>query len=173
MRTRTLSMLGLTALLAALLLIPAGGRAQDRPPAPPQAGWDGGDGPGAGRHGGMRGRAARAFRNLDLSKEQRDKIADLRDKQQRNGIRLRSDLETARLDMRRLLRADKPDRAAINRQVERMASLRSDLEKARIGMMLDVRDVLTPEQREKMRGAMLGEDGEGPEGGEGGERGSD
>jgi len=154
MRTRTLSMLGLTALLAALLMTPAGGQAQDRPPAPPQAGWDGGDGPGGGRHGGMRGRAARAFGNLDLSKEQRDKIADLRDKQQRNAIRLRSDLETARLDMRRLLRADKPDRAAI-------------------GMMLDVRDVLTPEQREKMRGAMLGEDGEGPEGGEGGERGSD
>jgi len=161
MRTRTLSMLGLTALLAALLMTPAGGQAQDRPPAPPQAGWDGGDGPGGGRHGGMRGRAARAFGNLDLSKEQR------------NAIRLRSDLETARLDMRRLLRADKPDRAAINRQVERMASLRSDLVKARIGMMLDVRDVLTPEQREKMRGAMLGEDGEGPEGGEGGERGSD
>src|SRR5215468_2288225 len=139
MRTRTLSMLRLTALLAALLMAPANGLAQDRPPAPPQAGGGGGDGPGWGRHGGMRDRAARAFRNLDLSKEQRDKIAELRDKQQRGAIRMRADLETARLDMRRLLRADKPDRAAINRQVERMASLRADLENARIGMMLDVR----------------------------------
>jgi Spy/CpxP family protein refolding chaperone len=172
MRIRTLSMLGLTALLAALL-VTAAGLAQERPPAPPQAGWSGGDGPGPGRHGGMRNRAARAFRNLDLTKEQRDKIAEIRDKQERNAIRMRADLETARLDMRRLIRADKPDRAAINRQVERMASLRSDLEKARIGMMLDVRDVLTPEQREKMRGAMLDEGGEGPEGGQGGESGSD
>jgi Spy/CpxP family protein refolding chaperone len=168
-----MSMLALTAVLAALLMTPAASLAQDRPPAPSQTGWGGGDGPGRGRHAGMRNRAARAFRNLDLSKEQRDKIAEIRDKQQRNSIRVRADLQTARLDMGKLLRADKPDRAAINRQVERMAALRTDMEKARIGMMLDMRDVLTPEQREKMRGAMLDEGGERPEGGEGGERGSD
>jgi len=88
---------------------------------------------------------------LDLSKEQRERIADLREKQERSSIRLRADLQTARLDMRRLMRADRADRMAINRQIDRIAQLRAEMEKARVGTMLDVRGMLTPEQLERAR----------------------
>jgi Spy/CpxP family protein refolding chaperone len=94
------------------------------------------------------------MRDLNLTKDQSDKIADLRDKQQRRAIDLRAQIQTAQLDLRKLMRADKPDKAAIGKQVDRLSGLRADLQKSRIGTMLDVREILTPEQREKMRGRM-------------------
>jgi len=91
------------------------------------------------------------MRELDLTGEQRQKIADLREKQERNAIHARADIQTARLDLRRLMRAEKPDRMAVNRQIDRIAQLEAEQRKARVGLMLDVRGVLTPEQRQKMR----------------------
>ena len=88
---------------------------------------------------------------VDLSKEQRERIAELREKHERAAIRMRADLQTARLDLQRLTHAEKADRMAINRQVDRMAQMRAEMEKARIGLMLDLRGVLSPEQQERMR----------------------
>src|SRR5882762_11222716 len=88
---------------------------------------------------------------LELSREQRERIADLREKHERAAIRMRADLETARLDLKRLTHAEKADRMAINRQIDRMAQMRAEMEKARIGLMLDVRGTLTPEQQDRMR----------------------
>lgn len=126
-------------------------------PGNPGGPGDDGMGRGMGRtgRGGRMGRGARGMelmRELDLTREQRDRLADLRDKQARVAIRARADLATAGLDMRRLMRAENPDRAAINRQIDRMAQLRAEMAKARIAGMLDMRSVLTPEQREKLRG---------------------
>ena len=159
MKTRTMLALAL-ALTAGVTLAALGGsaRAQSQDPPPdagqrgPDRAWMGPGGPGMRGPGMERGmRRANLLRDLDLSKEQRDKIADLRDKQQRSAIRSQADLQVARLDLRRLMRADKPDRAAINRQIDRVTELRSELEKSRVGMMLDMRSVLTPEQLEKVR----------------------
>jgi Spy/CpxP family protein refolding chaperone len=100
------------------------------------------------------------MRELNLTKEQRDKIADLRDRQERRSIDLRAQIQTAQLDMRKLMRAEKPDKAAIGRQIDKVSALRADLQKSRIGTMLDVREILTPEQREKMRGRMGMMDGD-------------
>jgi len=102
------------------------------------------------------------MRDLNLTKEQSDKIADLRDKQERRAIDLRAQIQTAQLDLRKLMRADKPDKAAIGKQIDRVSALRADLQKSRVGTMLDVREILTPEQREKMRGRMGMMDGDAP-----------
>ena len=92
------------------------------------------------------------MRELDLSKEQQEKIADLREKQAYRAIRLRADLQTARLDLRRMMRAERTDRLAINRQIDRLAQMRAEMAKARVGTMLDIRGLLSPEQRERARG---------------------
>jgi Spy/CpxP family protein refolding chaperone len=99
----------------------------------------------------MRHHRIEMMEEMDLSKEQREKIADLRDKQERAAIRMRADLQTARLDLGRLTRAEKADRLAINRQIDRIAQLRAEMQKARIGLMLDIRGMLAPEQQERMR----------------------
>jgi len=109
-------------------------------------------GPGAFEPG-MRMRRHRQdlLRELDLSSEQRGKIADLREKQARNAIRIRAELENARLDLARLMRADKTDRAAIDRTIEKVGQLRTEMQKSRVNTKLDVRALLTPEQQQQLR----------------------
>jgi Spy/CpxP family protein refolding chaperone len=147
---------------------PDGAVAQDRDPGDPGPG-DRPDG-GMGERGPMgHGRRAmmermRMARQLDLSRDQRDKIAQIRDREQRQMIRQRADLATARLDLRRLLREERIDRAAVNRQIDALARMRAEMAKARIGTMLEIRDVLTPEQRQKAREGRMGGDGMGPGG---------
>lgn len=114
------------------------------------------------------------MQELNLTKEQRDKIADLRDKQQRRAIDLRAQIQTAQLDLRQQMRADQPDKAAIGKLVDKVSALRADLQKSQIGTMLDVRELLTPEQREKIHGRMgmgmdMGPGEDGPGHGEGDE----
>jgi Spy/CpxP family protein refolding chaperone len=137
-------------------------------------GWCDGSGPhgaamGAqmlGRRGGMAGRmharmrggrgmmgfGPRALEALDLTEAQRDRIADIREAAMKKGIQARADLETAHLDLARLMRADKPDMRAIDAQVDRIATMRASLQKAHIAARLEVRSVLTPEQQEKLKG---------------------
>lgn len=148
---------------------PDGAVAQDREPGDPSPGDRAEDGM---RERGPMGHGRRAMmermrgmdRILDLTREQRDRIAQIRDHEQRQMIRQRADLATARLDLRRLLRDERIDRAAIDRQIDAMARLRAEMAKARIGTMLEIRGVLTPEQRQKARERRMGDEGPGPGG---------
>jgi Spy/CpxP family protein refolding chaperone len=88
---------------------------------------------------------------IKLTEDQRDKIDAIRDKQQRAAIQARADLQVAELDMRNLMKADKPDRSAIDTQIDKMASQRAELRKSQIRTMLDMRDVLTPQQRTALK----------------------
>src|SRR5262245_61986968 len=94
----------------------------------------------------------RGLSQLDLSQSQKDQIAKIRESHQKDMIDARADLQKAELEFRKLMRADDPDKGAINRQIDRMASIRADMMKTRVDQRLDVRDVLTPEQRAKLRG---------------------
>jgi Spy/CpxP family protein refolding chaperone len=107
----------------------------------------GGMGRGFGRGHRM---GPRALEALDLTPPQRERIEALHERQLRTAIQSRADLATAGLDLRKLLRAANPDRRAIDAQIDRMSDLRASLHKARVATMLDVRAVLTPEQREKL-----------------------
>lgn len=123
------------------------------------------DGPGGGwmgmGHGGMRGRGfgsgmgagrmGMALGQLDLTDEQKKRMADIRDRQARTAIRAQADLRIAELDLRKLMRADTPDRRAIESQIEKMGSMRTSMQKSRVGMMFDMRSVLTQEQRDQLK----------------------
>jgi Spy/CpxP family protein refolding chaperone len=102
------------------------------------------------------------MRQLDLNTEQREKIADLRDRQQRRAIQKRADLRIAGLDLRKLMRAEHADRVAINRQIDTISRIKTELRKSQVETLLDMREVLTPEQQKKLRdlrGAERGFDG--------------
>jgi Spy/CpxP family protein refolding chaperone len=144
------SMTAALAMTLGLALLAPGGPARAQGP---------GEGPGGGpgapprmeRRAEMRHRHEQMLRELDLTKEQREKVAELRERAERSAIRLRADLQTSRLDLRRMVRAERADRMAINRQIDRIAQMRAEMEKARVAAMLDIRDLLTPEQRERTR----------------------
>jgi Spy/CpxP family protein refolding chaperone len=109
---------------------------------------------GMSRRGpGMRGFAMRRSRieDLDLTDAQRKKLADIRDQHAKTGINQRASVQLASLELRKLMRADKPDVGAVERQIDKIASLRSALTKNRMTGMLEARALLTPEQMEKLR----------------------
>jgi Spy/CpxP family protein refolding chaperone len=157
---------GLEVLLAADV---AGGPGQ----GPGEAMGEAGMGPGGRRGPGMRrgpgGVGMEALREkLNLSEDQTSKLADIRDRQARAAIPIEGDLRIAGLDLRKLMRADRPNQQAIDSQIDRMAALRARLQKARVASMLEARSVLTPAQQKLMREHGGGLMGRGRHGGRGG-----
>lgn len=69
-------------------------------------------------------------------------------------IRGRADLEVKRIDLKDLLAADKPDRAAINAKLQEISAAQLSLQKSAIDYRLTMRDAITPAQRDKLRQVM-------------------
>jgi Spy/CpxP family protein refolding chaperone len=109
----------------------------------------------AHHHQGHFGAGSRVYHNrlaqLDLSQDQRDRIARVRDARGRDMVQKRADLQMARLDLRKLLRSEKPDQDAINAEIDRMAAIRADMQKSGVGARLEIRSILTDAQRAKLR----------------------
>ena len=66
-------------------------------------------------------------------------------------IRGRADLAVQRIDLKALLAADKPDRAAINSKLAEISAAQLSLQKSSIDYRLSMREAITPQQREKLR----------------------
>ena len=120
-------------------------------------------GMGPGGAGGP-GHMAGLFAGLDLSDAQREKLRDLHQRQARKGVQARADLELARMDLHELMQADKPDGAAINAQIDKLARLQSEQRKAQVATLLEARSLLTPEQQKQLRERHLRGPGMGPRG---------
>lgn len=88
---------------------------------------------------------------LDLTSEQRDRIAEIRERAEKRRIQADADLKIAAVDLRHLMRSDRPDRRAIDSQIDKLAAMRAGMMKARIGAMLDMRSVLTVDQQRRVR----------------------
>jgi len=117
--------------------------------------WRGQGGPGwhgmgPGQRRGPGGGAGLASR-LELTPSQRDRMEEIRDRERRHAIQARADLQIARLDLRRLMRAEHPDAHAIDAQIDKLAHLRAEMAKSRVASLLEARAVLTPEQQQKLR----------------------
>jgi Spy/CpxP family protein refolding chaperone len=128
---------------AALEASAAGRHAQNGPHGPGMQGYgEQGDWHGGGDHG---------LASLNLSQSQKDRIAKIRESHQKDMIQSRADLQLAQLEFRKLMRSDDPDKRALNAQIDRMSSIRADMMKSRVDQRLQVRDILTPDQRSKLR----------------------
>jgi Spy/CpxP family protein refolding chaperone len=101
--------------------------------------------------GGPGGHFAMMLRHLDLTDAQKAKMRDIHDRQRRRDIQARADLEIGQLDLRKLVSADRPEAAAINTQIDKLARMRAERAKARVATMLEARALLTPQQLETMR----------------------
>jgi len=88
---------------------------------------------------------------LGLTPEQVAKINQQTSEYRKARIRGRADAAVKRVELEDLLRADAPDRAAIDRKLDEIGAARLAEVKARVHYRLAMRDVLTPEQRAKLR----------------------
>jgi len=89
-------------------------------------------------------------RMLGLTEEQRNKLEDIRSSSAKVAIQQRANLQIQRLDLERLMRAENPDRAAIDGKLQELAQTRAALTRAAVFATLDARGVLTKEQRQKL-----------------------
>ena len=92
----------------------------------------------------------RMMEELDLSDEQRSKLEALRESGMREGIRIRADLEIARLDLRQAMRQADPSAPDVKAKVAKVNGVRAKMLEHRVDGQLKRQAVLTPEQRTKL-----------------------
>ena len=86
-------------------------------------------------------------RELNLTSEQREKLAAIREHAAKRRIQAMADLRIAAIDLGHLIRAERPDRRAIDAQIDRLAAMRAGLMKARIATRFEMRSLLTAAQQ--------------------------
>jgi len=79
---------------------------------------------------------ARVRATVDASRPEHDRLAD--------------EVHSLRLEMRTLLGADTPDRDAVMRLADRIGAAETALAKHRLATLLEIRTLLTPEQRREL-----------------------
>lgn len=87
---------------------------------------------------------------LGVDDETRAEIEERFDASREQAEPLRLAVREAHRELREMLRADEPDRAAILAQADRIGELEGELRKLRLTTLLDVRGLLTEEQRDEM-----------------------
>jgi|GEM_PF-2830816 len=107
-------------------------------------------------HGVARGHAGfgnveRLASRLDLTDDQVTAMNEERLKSQKQAIQLRADLQVARLELRDMMDDSKPDQNKVKQQVEKMGDLRTTLMLTRVQSHLKMKEVLTEEQRVKLK----------------------
>jgi Spy/CpxP family protein refolding chaperone len=93
-------------------------------------------------------------KQLGVSDEQAAKIRQQESDFRKTSILGRADIQAKQVDLRDLMSADKPDRAAIDAKLQDISSARLSLQKSAVDYRLNSRDSLTPDQRDKLRQIM-------------------
>jgi len=93
----------------------------------------------------------RMKQELKLTDQQEKKLQELYFNTAKELIQMRSDLQIARLDLKRMLAEEEPDREMIFNQVEQISKIQAEMKKVHIEKMLAFREILNKEQLEKFR----------------------
>ena len=87
---------------------------------------------------------------LNLTDAQQQKLDDLRFQHQKAMIKKKADLQEARLEMRNMMQKVEVDERAVLEKQRRMSALKAEISESRMKHRLEMRKVLTTEQREKL-----------------------
>jgi periplasmic protein CpxP/Spy len=88
---------------------------------------------------------------LGLNDDQVARLHKLGVEAEEAGVKSRSQMELAHIELRELMRADNPDQSAIMAKMDQVNQLRGAMEKERVRTMLEARNVLTPDQQKKLK----------------------
>ncbi|MBN1158434.1 MAG: periplasmic heavy metal sensor [Bacteroidales bacterium] len=95
-------------------------------------------------HPGMRWNA---YRGLDLSEDQEKQIETLRSEHQKEMTDLRNDLAIKRAELQKLRSSENPDLNQINKKLDEIGQLTTEMSKKAIAHEQQVLNVLTDEQK--------------------------
>jgi len=93
---------------------------------------------------------------LNLTGEQKEKIADLRLTFKEETLDLRTQLTRKRLEIQKLLLEESPDLTTVYALVDEMAPIQAEIQKKAIEFRFKLKDLLTEEQLDKLPGLGLG-----------------
>jgi len=94
--------------------------------------------------------------DLNLTSAQKEKLAKLRLSLQEETLDLRTQLMKKRLELRKLWLENTPDRTKIYSLINEVSKIRAEIYKEMVDSFLKLRDILTPEQLEKLSPLGLG-----------------
>lgn len=119
---------------------------QGEPPPPPM------EDPQAGMMGMPEGPGVEG--QLGLTEEQMTKLRALHFENAKNALRARTEATIRWMELEELLQADAPDKAAVDQKLRALSEARAAALRQQVEHRLAVNQVLTPEQRTKMRQLM-------------------
>ena len=90
-------------------------------------------------------------KKIGLEEAQIDKIKSIHLSSQKNIIKLRADLEIARLELKELMHSDSPAKSKVNRKIDELSQLKAKIHKNEAGTKIDVMSVLTTEQKQAFK----------------------
>lgn len=86
---------------------------------------------------------------LQLTEEQQTQMQDLQLKFQKEILPLRTQLQKLRADLKLAITSDSYDEGKVNKIIQQMENVRTEIQKKRIAHQRAVRKLLTPEQQKK------------------------
>lgn len=87
---------------------------------------------------------------LNLTQEQREKIAQLRLSFQEETLDLRNQLQKKGIELQKLWLEENPDKNKIYSILDEIARIRAEINKKLVDYLLELKKILTPEQLEKI-----------------------
>ena len=87
---------------------------------------------------------------LELTATQKEQIHDIKTAFKKDQIKMEAELKLARLELHELM-ADEVTGGKLDKAIERVNTARSDLFSARIKQRVEVRNLLTDEQKDKLQ----------------------
>jgi len=91
---------------------------------------------------------------IGLSEEQKSKIDDITTNHRKDMVTKKAKIELAQIDLNKLMREENPDMNLVKDQIQKLASLKADIEFAQFKTRIDAKNVLTQEQQDKIKELM-------------------
>ncbi len=89
--------------------------------------------------------------DLKITRDQREKMRQIRQDVKKKNIPLEADIKLKRLELQELMRADAPSKDMIAAKVKEIDAIKTQIKLNRMYGHIDARNVLTKEQRDKVR----------------------
>lgn len=91
---------------------------------------------------------------INLTDDQANELRRVVINAEKSAIETRARIAVDRIELRELLRVDKPDQDAVMKKVDEIGGLRDEMMKNGIQAVLDAKRILTPEQQKEIRALM-------------------
>ena len=88
---------------------------------------------------------------MGLTDDQATRLHQIMVETRKAAIKTKADLAVRRIELRELLKADKPDRDTVMKKVQEVSDLTGQLMQQHVQALLSAKTILTPEQQKKIR----------------------